>query len=243
MEDGPSRFIPLQGCFNFRDLGGYRTADGRHVKWRRLFRSEALHHLTPSDIVKVQEELGIITALDLRNPEEIQQDGAMAWSTASYYNLPFLGARQLAPPDPEADPVARLTEIYQWVIRNAGNCIAESLNILAQSNNLPAVFHCTAGKDRTGILASVLLGVLGVDHDQIMADYILTNEVIDRLGIRLRARPGNESRPLNSFRAQPEAMELVLAELAEEHGGTTGYVRSHGVTDATMQMLKDSMLE
>ncbi len=108
---------------------------------------------------------------------------------------------------------------------------------------MPAVFHCTAGKDRTGILASVLLGVLGVDHNQIMADYNLTNEVIGQLGERLRTRPGNEHRTLDSFRVQAEHMELVMAELATEHGGATGYVRSHGVTEATIRKLRDSLLE
>ncbi len=245
MEDGPSRFIPLQGCFNFRDLGGYGTADGRHVKWRRLFRSDALDHLNPGDLNTVQEELGVITVLDLRNPEEIQQAEHKpgAGSTVSYHNLPYLGARRIVPPPPGADLVARLAEIYQWVIRNAGSPIADSLNILAESDNLPAVFHCTAGKDRTGILASVLLGILGVDHNQIMADYNLTNEIIDQLGERLRARPGNEHRTLDSFRVQPEHMELVMAELAGEHGGTTGYVRTHGVTEATIHKLRDSLLE
>ena len=149
----------------------------------------------------------------------------------------------MAPPGPDEDPVARLNDVYQWIIRNAGARIAESVNILSEVGNLPAVFHCTAGKDRAGILAAMVLGVLGVDRDQIMQDYVLTNEIIDKLGERLRARPGNEHRTLDSFRAQPKAMEMVLDELENEHGGPVGYLQSHGVTDGTIDKLRDALLE
>ena len=245
MAKAPSRFISLQGCFNFRDLGGYRAQDGRSVKWLRLFRSDAIHYATPDDISRLQGELGIFTVVDLRNPEEIQQAGltTMAGSSVRYHNVPYLGDRQMAPPGPDEDPVARLTDIYQWIIRNAGARIAESLNILAEGGNLPAVFHCTTGKDRAGILAAMVLGVLGVDRDQIMQDYVLTNEIIDELGERLRARPGNEHRTLDSFRAQPKVMEMVLDELADKHGGPAGYLQAHGLADGTIDKLRDALLE
>ena len=183
--------------------------------------------------------------MDLRNPEEIQQHGlkTMAGSSVRYHHVPYLGARPIVPPGADEDPVARLTGIYQWVIRNAGARIAESLNILSEGGNLPAVFHCTAGKDRAGILAAMVLGVLGVDRDQIMQDYVLTNEIIDELGERLRARPGNEHRTLDSFRAQPKTMEMVLDELANEHGGPVGYLEAHGVAKGTMDKLRESLLE
>ena len=167
----------------------------------------------------------------------------MAGSSVRYHNVAYLGARQIVPPGADEDPVARLTNIYQWIIRNAGARIAESLNILSEGGNLPAVFHCTAGKDRVGILAAMVLGVLGVDRDQIMQDYVLTNEIIDELGERLRARPGNEHRTLDSFRAQPKAMELGLDELADKYGGPAGYLQAHGVTNGTIDKLRDALLE
>ena len=245
MAKAPSRFVTLQGCFNFRDLGGYRTQDGRSVKWLKLFRSDAIHYATPDDISRLQGELGIFTVVDLRNPEEIQQAGltTMAGSSVRYHTVPYLGARQIVPPGVDEDPVARLTNIYQWIIRNAGARIAESLNILSEGGNLPAVFHCTAGKDRAGILAAMVLGVLGVDRDQIMQDYEMTNDVIDELGERLRARPGNEHRTLDSFRAQPETMEIVLDELDNEHGGPAGYLQAHGVANETLDKFREALLE
>ena len=245
MAKAPSQFVKLQGCFNFRDLGGYRAQDGRSVKWLRLFRSDAIHYATPDDISRLQGELGIFTVVDLRNPEEIQQHRlkTMAGSSVRYQHIPYLGASQIVPQGPDEDPVTRLTIIYQWIIRNAGARIAESVSVLSEGGNLPAVFHCTAGKDRTGILAAMVLGVLGVDRDQIMQDYVLTNEIIAELGQRLQARPGNEHRTLDSFRAQPKAMEMILDELADQHGGPVGYLQTHGVASGTMEKLRDALLE
>ena len=239
------RLIPLQGCFNFRDLGGYSAGDGLTVKWRRLFRSDAVHLMTPEDVDHVQDELGVVTVVDLRNPEEVQRDGrgGMSNSSVQYHHVPFLGGRTIAPPGPLEDPVARLTEIYLWILRNSGIRIAETLNTLAEARNSPAVFHCTAGKDRAGILATLVLGVLGVDDEQIMDDYRLTNRTMDQLSERLRARPGNEHRSRESFEAHPEAMEHALAEVHEVYGDASNYARAHGVSDAAIDRLKEALLQ
>lgn len=241
----PQRFVPLQECINFRDLGGYATGDGRRVRWNRLFRSDAIHFMTADDAEYVQKKLGIVTVLDLRNPEELegQSRGMMDEPWLRYHNLPFLGGRKIIPPSPGEDPVVRLTGIYQEILQKAGNQIAEALTTLADSENLPAVFHCTAGKDRAGVLAALVLGVLGVDDHQIMSDYLLTNQIIDRLGQRLRARPGNEKRSLDSFKAWPQAMEQVLSEVGSGYGDAAGYARAHGVSDATIGRLKLCLLE
>ena len=243
--DPLQRFIPLEGCFNFRDLGGYQTRDGRVLRSRTLFRSDAIHSMTPADAAYVQSSLGVVTVVDLRNADEAQQSGR--WpsvnSPVRYYNVPYLEGRDMSPPGPEDDPVERLTNIYQWVIGNSGARIAETLATLSQVSNLPAVFHCTAGKDRAGILAAMVLGVLGVDEDRIMEDYCLTNQIIDALYERLRSRPGNEHRSLQSFEAQPKAMERALAELHTVYGGAEGYARTHGVDDDIIGRLRESLLE
>ena len=149
----------------------------------------------------------------------------------------------MSPPGPGDDPVVRLTHAYQWIIGNSGTRIAETLETLSQASNLPAVFHCTAGKDRTGILSAMILGVLGVDEEQIMEDYCLTNRIIDSLGERLRSIPGNEHRTLSSFEAQPRAMERVLSELHNVFGGAEGYARAQGVDDDTIGRLRELLLE
>jgi hypothetical protein len=244
MAQGFDRFIPLQGCVNFRDLGGYPTRDGRTVKWRRLFRSDAMHHMTREDAGYVTRILGVMTVVDLRNTDEVQRDGrgAMAKPSVRFHGVPFLEQRGITPFEPSEDPVARLAEIYQWILRNSGGLIAAALTELATDGCLPAVFHCTAGKDRTGVLAALTLGILGVSDEEIMEDFTLTNQRLDQLFERLRAIPGSENRPRESFAAPPKAMEQFLATLQNSYGDATSYVRAHGVTEATIGQLRESLL-
>ncbi len=244
-DSNTGHFIPLRGCFNFRDLGGYRTREGRTVRSGVLFRSDALHFMMPDDMALVQSSLGLSTVIDLRNPDEASDAGR--WprdgSAVRYRNIPFLEDRDISHPVAGVDPVVRLTEIYTWIIANAGERVAQALNLLAGDQTLPAVVHCTAGKDRTGVLSAIILGLLGVDEEQIMADYSLTNQVIGVLGERLRQRPGNEDRPLHMFEAQPRAMERALSDLNDGWGGPEGFVLAHGVTPDTLQTLRDALLE
>ena len=246
MMDRNSRFIELQGCINFRDLGGYRTGDGKAVRWRRLFRSDSVHLMTAQDTDYVYDSLGVVTLFDLRNSDEVRRDASAARRPASvqYHHVPFLEHHGIAPFNPEEDPADRLAGIYLWVLGNSGSLVADVVNRLAREPQLfPALFHCTAGKDRTGVLAALLLGVLGVDNETILADYALTNQTMDRLYERLRAIPGNEERPISSFEAQPKAMEEVLATLTTEYGGAEGYLTSHGVTADSIDRLRASLLD
>jgi hypothetical protein len=201
--------------------------------------------MTPEDMAFVETSLGVATVVDLRNPDEAA--GAGRWpedgSPVRYRNVPFLDGRDISHPAEGMDPVVRLTEIYTWIIAHAGDRVAESLNTLAGGSNLPAVIHCTAGKDRTGVLSAIILGLLGVDDEQIMADYCLTNQVIGTLGERLRQRPGNEGRPLHLFEAQPAAMERALADINGGWGGAEGYVLAQGVSLDTLSQLRSALLE
>ena len=243
--DGSTQFISLQGCTNFRDLGGYQTIDGRTVKSRTLFRADSLQSMTAADTAYVESNLGIVMVFDLRNTDEALESGR--WpapdSQVQYHNVPFLEGWDMSPPGPGADPLVRLSDSYHWVITNSGDRIVEILTMLAEASNLPAVFHCMAGKDRTGILSAMVLGMLGVDDEQIIEDYCLTNQIIDSLGERIRSRPGNEHRSVRSFEAQPELMEQILNEVRGAYGGAAGYARAYGISDQTIVQLKKSLLE
>ena len=241
----PQRFIPLEGCFNFRDLGGYQAQDNRTVKYRTLFRADNPQFLTEADAAYVASDLGVAVVSDLRNPEDALE--SERWPQPSshvrYANVPFLEGWDMTPPKLGEDPIERLAAAYQWTITNSGARIVEALTVLAQSSNSPAMFHCTAGKDRTGILSAMVLSLLGVDEQQIFEDFYLTNQIIDTLGERLRSRPGNEHRSPRSFEVPSGLMEQVLGGIRDAHGGVEGYVRANGISDATIDQLKQRLLE
>jgi len=149
----------------------------------------------------------------------------------------------MTPPGPGEDPVERLAGAYHWIIANSGARIVEVLTVLAQSSNSPAVIHCTAGKDRTGILSAMVLELLGVDGERILEDYYLTNQIIDKLANRLRSRPGLENRSTESLGVPPGLLKQVLDGIRDEYSSVVGYVRTHGLSDSTIAQLKQRLLE
>ncbi len=248
MGDGtPQRFIALQGPLNFRDLGGYTARNGRTVRWRKLFRSDAIQTMTVEDAEHVYGKLGVVSRIDLRSEDEVQRTGPgpAAPPSVQYLHLPFIQWRFEIPTGQE-DPETRLRDMYLRIIRESGGQIAKAVTTLAGEEGLPAVFHCSAGKDRTGICAAIVLGLLGVDDQDIMHDYSLTSKNIGAIIARLGALPDNEHMlrlPPEFFHPQPKAMEAVLAELREVHGGVEIYVESHGVSDGTLEQLRRSLLQ
>jgi protein-tyrosine phosphatase len=176
----PPRALALEGLTNFRDLGGYPGLQGRPVKWRRLFRSDQLGALTPADQQRLAE-LGIARAVDFRGMHE---------RAAQPYTLP--GVTQYAlhvepmvvqrvqellqkgsAPTP-AETVRLMQDTYRAFVHDNAPRFAELLQLLLASD-APLVFHCTAGKDRTGFAAALILLALGVPRDVVMQDYLLTN--------------------------------------------------------------------
>ena len=241
-------FLPLEGCFNFRDLGGYATASGRKVKPGMLFRSDALQHLTAQDAKYVRETLGLATVVDFRNTHEVARDGrsdaAIPW--VNYFNEPVLEERGTITATGEEDPAERLTDMYLWALRNGGAHYGGAFTAVAAVENLPAVFHCSAGKDRAGIFASLILGLLGVNEETIIEDYLVTNEKVALIINRLSSRPGNEHMqtiPVDFFRAQAPAMEAVLGEIRAVHGDAAGFFQAHGVDQASIDDFRAHLLE
>ena len=246
-----TRFIPFEGCVNFRDLGGYPTRDGRTVKWRKLYRSDALNELTPGDVDRALGDLGLGTMLDLRNRDEASRDGTgvLPENGLDYHHFPLLEERSEPLPMDGADIAERLSATYQWIIHNSGGLLAEAVNVISRSHGNSrndrnaAVFHCSAGKDRTGIIAALVLGVLGVEHEIVMADYLLTNDVAVAIFQRIsRMQPQYEYTP-ESLRAHPLAMEQFQETLHSTYGGPEDYLRSHGVSPDVFQSLRATLLD
>ena len=245
MTEELERWIPLQGCANFRDLGGYPTANGRSVKWRRLFRSDAPNTLTEADVQTITVDLGVSAVIDLRNSGGVLTDGRglLSLSGIGYHHFPFLERRGIAPPTDGEDSENRLTEIYQWMLHNSGTLLAQAFTTLAQQINRPAFFHCSAGKDRTGILAATILEVLDVSREDVVADYLMTNEVIDDILARIRKMPGFENSTREGIIAPKVAIEKFLDVTQTEYGGSEAYLRHHGVQQSTIDHFRESLLD
>jgi len=179
-----SRRIELSGQDNFRDLGGYETADGRRVKWRHLFRSGELCELSEGD-VECLAALGVRTVVDLRGESEVERKGPDRLPAgASLTSIaiepgdlsPFLG-RAFSTGDFGAVPEDLLPRINRDYIQSWRHQLGALLRIAADPANRPLVFHCTQGKDRAGISAAVLLSALGVPWETVLEDYLLSNEL------------------------------------------------------------------
>jgi protein-tyrosine phosphatase len=240
------RNIELPGCNNFRDLGGYPTADGGQLRWRTLFRSDALHELSPEGVRRFVAELKIGTIVDLRSTGELGSDGrgALAEESPDYHHLPlFDGAISEGR---EAASELTLADRYFLMAEYAKAPIARVVEALARSG-APAVYHCAAGKDRTGVVSAILLGLLGVRDEIIIADYAASQDNLEAIVERLMASEGYremlENLPVDTLHANPETMVSLLDRLRENYGSVRGYAREIGLSDDTIAALARSMLE
>jgi protein-tyrosine phosphatase len=179
-----SRHLNLEGASNFRDLGGYAANDGRTVRWRQLFRSNHLGHLTDDD-VNVVRGLGVKSAFDFRGVHE-RATAACLLQEIKVHSLPIeptvvaaLRARLQARSLSSADALEIMRESYRGYVRLNTHSFRELFASLLE-DRAPLVIHCTAGKDRTGFAVALLLHALGVSQRVISEDYLLTNRFYRR---------------------------------------------------------------
>jgi hypothetical protein len=200
--------------------------------------------MTPSDAVYAMEELGIRLVVDLRNPDEAERDGRgpLPGLGASYTHHPLLLERGF-PPFTGGDVVERLSSAYQWLIHNSGPRVADAVNAIADANGSAVVFHCSAGKDRTGLLAAMVLEVLGLDAETITDDYLLTNQAVEGILRRIQAMQPHASPTTQSLAAQPLAFHGFQNTLHREYGGAESYLRRHGVSGESLERLRGNLLE
>lgn len=255
------RHLALDGAPNFRDLGGYETSDGHHVKWGLLYRSDNLAHLTDADLAKVSG-LGIKLVCDFRTDPEKQDepDRLPAANLPAVAALP-IGAESFLVKDLRArirsgdlaglDLRQMMIEgNRQFATKYAGQ-YAAMLERISKPENLPAVVHCTAGKDRAGFASAVILTVLGVPRETVMADYLLTNHYTARkterrlLLIELFSfgRADTDAlRPL--FGVEPEYLEAAFAEIDKVYGDFDSYRRNAlGFDDSELAAFRALTLE
>ncbi|MEO5723706.1 MAG: tyrosine-protein phosphatase [Ilumatobacteraceae bacterium] len=246
----PERLVALDAVHNFRDLGGYPTSSGRVTRWRTLFRADGLHRLAGADL-DVVRRLGLHTVIDLRTDAEIAERGRFPGDQypVQFHHLSVLDHTWDIETTPVYDDDADFLHwAYTEMLDQGGDAFAAAIEALAVPGALPAVFHCAAGKDRTGILAMLVLGAVGVSEAQITADYALTAGGIERMRVwAAREMPDAAQRwaetPSAFFAAVPEAMVRVLADVDAQYGDVRSYVRHLGVGESTLVELEHGLLE
>jgi protein-tyrosine phosphatase len=239
------RMITLEGAVNFRDLGGYGAGDGLQTRWRTLFRADGLGELTDGDL-SVLRQLGIRTVIDLRSGSELERGRFdVEAHPVAFHHFPFIDEL------PDAQDFDRkpglLGTQYLEIVRDAGGQILAALDVLALPDALPAVFHCTAGKDRTGVLSAVVLSLLGVDEATVVADYALSGAAMLALRAKLIAKYPEGRETLENidevFSADPVQMERLLDHLEEEYGSVAAYVDGLGAGPGLVESLRAALLE
>jgi protein-tyrosine phosphatase len=227
MSDFPARHLELEGASNFRDLGGYPASCGRTVRWRQIFRSNHLGHLTAADI-EVVRGLGVRNAFDFRGHEE-RTAAVCRVKEIAVHSLPIeptvvaaLRARLAAGSLSATDALEIMRDSYRNYVRlNTHSFRALFAHLLA--DRAPLVIHCTAGKDRTGFACALLLHALGVAEDVIAEDYLLTNRFYRRDPSAGTDLPEDVRLALTSVEAS--YLAAAFEAIRDGYGNLKGYLR------------------
>jgi protein-tyrosine phosphatase len=222
------RNLNLAGAANFRDLGGYPGSDGRRVRWRRLFRSNHLGSLTDADI-DVLRGLGLKCAFDLRGAEErlptmCRFDGIAVHSLPiEPVTLAVLRTRlATGKPLPPAETAEIMRESYRNYVRHHTHSFRALFAHLIE-DRAPLVIHCTAGKDRTGFACALVLRALGVAHDVVIEDYLLTNQFWKMSETGGSAELPDEVRAVIT-KVDESFLTAALDTIQSDHGGLDAYL-------------------
>ncbi|MBR0828060.1 tyrosine-protein phosphatase [Bradyrhizobium manausense] len=227
MSDSPSRHLNLQGASNFRDLGGYPTADGRLTRWRQIFRSNHLGQLTAADS-EIVRGLGVRRAFDFRGVEE-RLGGVCGMSDITVHSLPIeptvvAALRARLDAGTLTAPVALeiMRESYRNYVRHNTHSFRALFGHLLE-DHAPFVIHCTAGKDRTGFASALILHALGVSDEVIAEDYLLTNQFYRRDATAASELPDDVRDAIGSVEAS--YLNAGFEAVSAEYGDLEAYLR------------------
>ncbi|HYM36160.1 MAG TPA: tyrosine-protein phosphatase [Steroidobacteraceae bacterium] len=257
-----SRIVNLEGSCNFRDLGGYRTRDGRELKWGRVFRTGVLSYFTPNDHDRLNQ-LGVRAICDLRRADEREREPT-SWPDANTQHLswddgdspPTIRSIATNHPYTAAGMHGAMIDMYRalpaWMAPRLRGMFAR----IAQGD-VPIIVHCAAGKDRTGIAIALLLAVLDVPQETIVEDYLLTNDAVDmeqfiltrheaHLGIAISKHPlltlPEDIRRV-IFAAHVDYLSATFDQIACDHGDVTEFLHKEvGVDDTMRNKVRSALL-
>jgi len=253
----PSRVLHIAHCHNLRDMGGYLAADGGRVRWRALYRSGLMTGL-PDAAVSALSGLGIVAICDLRGSDE-RRRRPMVWHQGlaiDYwyrdYNLSLGNLQEIARRGTlsAGEMMTIVHELYRQLPYEQAPSYREIFRRLA-IGRVPLLFNCSAGKDRTGIAAALVLSALGVSREAIAEDYSLTDRALERLIAIFLEDPshaGFAAVPrelyLPMLRADPAYLDIMFDEIEARHGSTESYLRDVlGIGKQEVSALREHLLE
>ena len=233
------RLLPVEGAYNVRDLGGYTATENKTVKWGKVIRSGDLNLLTENDLVYMAA-LPLKTFIDFRDYVEVAQaQDQRPASLINYYNFPIETGNIVEISDftkiTEETAPKLLVEGYKRIVKNNQSVFRQFFEVLQNSETTPLLFHCSAGKDRTGLGAALFLASLGVDRELIIEDYLLSNDYLeDKYAEMIAAYP--VIKPVMEVRR--EYIEAAFETIDNEYGGMDNYLTNYlGVDIKKMQTL------
>jgi protein-tyrosine phosphatase len=250
--DSAKRKVELQGAVNFRDLGGYTTKDGHHIKWGKVYRSADMSKLTDQDLAELNKR-NIAYDVDLRGTQESKQAPDRMNPNTDYILCPA-----------GSENVGNMMNSFKNVKGNGDSILINYYSnitpladrykpMFGKLLNLPAdkslVFHCTAGKDRTGIGAALILYSLGVPYETIMDDYKATNyyrtaENVKMEKMMVKAMNIDETVAKNVMAANPEYLDATFSQIKKQYGSVDNYLKTQiGLTNDDIKKLKKKFLE
>ncbi|MDB6062510.1 MAG: protein-tyrosine phosphatase [Verrucomicrobiaceae bacterium] len=263
MADTFQRVLNLEGSCNLRDMGGYPAADGRCVQTGKLFRSGVLAYLTETDKQRIAE-LGIRAVCDLRRSDE-RADEPTQWPVDA--NVKFF----IWDDEPDVESAGELSwqnaksgehirDVMIKLYRNMPAWLENRLRGVFEylaAGNVPLLFHCAAGKDRTGLTASLILHSLGVDRETILADYALTNTAVDLGGFMMKHKKAgmgltDQEHPLKKMApdvreallsADPVYLSAALDQIEQDYKTIDNFLNERfGITPELQKHVRDQLL-
>lgn len=237
------RRLDLSGTFNLRCLGGYSTGKSL-TKWRRIFRSDSPHALDQNGILTMINHK-VQTVIDLRSPAEVQHkpNPFNSQSKVNYQNISLFDD-QILNYKPTEFP---LLEIYKETLDLKKQELTKIINTIANSENGSVLFHCSAGKDRTGLVAALILSMVGVDQKTIIEDYALTEQFIEphlhtfMTDAQRRGLNTAYFKPL--LDCKPHFMEKTFEYVNTQYGSLSSYISGLQISESTITKIQNKLLQ